>query len=66
MMAVAFVVGQFASGFVEPGLPNGAWPMVAPMLLAGAVIVAIAFLWLPRLHHQQRSPVASAAKKETP
>ncbi|MEJ8810254.1 multidrug effflux MFS transporter [Variovorax ureilyticus] len=49
MMAVAFVVGQLAASFVDPQLSNGAWPMVAPMALAGVALVLIAFLWLPRL-----------------
>ncbi|MGJ7493147.1 MFS transporter [Variovorax sp. ZT4R33] len=58
MMLVGFVVGQTAASFVDPQSSNGAWPMVVPMLLAGMVLVLIAFFWLPRL------PV-SATRKET-
>jgi DHA1 family bicyclomycin/chloramphenicol resistance-like MFS transporter len=58
MMMVAFCVGQLAAQFVDTGFSNGAWPMVVPMLLAGCVLLAIAFLWLPRLQH----PI----KKESP
>jgi len=42
-------VGQFAAAFVRPGMPHGAWPMVLPMVAAGAALMAIAFAWLPRL-----------------
>jgi DHA1 family bicyclomycin/chloramphenicol resistance-like MFS transporter len=54
MMMVAFSVGQIAAQFVDTGYSNGAWPMVVPMLLAGCVLLAIAFLWLPRLQHPIR------------
>ncbi len=57
MMMAAFCVGQLAARFVDAGYTHGAWPMVVPMLLAGATLLGIAFLWLPRLS----SPV-----KETP
>jgi DHA1 family bicyclomycin/chloramphenicol resistance-like MFS transporter len=59
MMAVAFVVGQLAAGFVDPELSHGAWPMVLPMALAGVALVLIAFAWLPRLppvHPRKESP----------
>lgn len=59
MMAVAFTVGQVAAGFVDPALSHGAWPMVLPMALAGAVLVLIAFAWLPRLppaHPRKETP----------
>ena len=56
MMMVAFCVGQIAAQFVDNRFTHGAWPMVVPMLLAGAVLVAIAFLWLPRL---PRPPLAA-------
>ncbi|SEA22298.1 multidrug effflux MFS transporter [Variovorax sp. YR216] len=59
MMAVAFVVGQIASSFVDPQLSHGAWPMVLPMVLAGAVLVMIAYLWLPHLpktHPRKETP----------
>lgn len=59
MMAVAFVAGQIASSFVDPQLSHGAWPMVVPMALAGAVLVMIAFLWLPHLprtHQRKETP----------
>ncbi|BEP49509.1 multidrug effflux MFS transporter [Variovorax sp. V116] len=51
MMMVAFSVGQVAAQFVDTNFSNGAWPMVVPMLLAGCGLLAIAFLWLPRLQH---------------
>ncbi|CAN7467794.1 Bcr/CflA family efflux MFS transporter [Variovorax paradoxus] len=51
MMMVAFSVGQVAAQFVDTDFSNGAWPMVVPMLLAGCGLLAIAFLWLPRLQH---------------
>jgi DHA1 family bicyclomycin/chloramphenicol resistance-like MFS transporter len=54
MMMVAFSVGQIAAQFVDTGYSNGAWPMVVPMLLAGCVLLAIAFYWLPRLQHPIR------------
>jgi len=50
MMLVAFCVGQTAAAFVRPGMPHGAWPMVLPMVAAGAALMAIAFGWLPRLY----------------
>jgi len=57
MMMVAFCAGQLASRFVDADFSHGAWPMVAPMLLAGATLVAIAFLWLPRLPpHYKETP----------
>jgi DHA1 family bicyclomycin/chloramphenicol resistance-like MFS transporter len=57
MMMVAFCAGQFASRFVDADFSRGAWPMVVPMLLAGASLVAIAFLWLPRLPpHSKETP----------
>jgi DHA1 family bicyclomycin/chloramphenicol resistance-like MFS transporter len=54
MMMVAFCVGQLAARFVDADFSNGAWPMVVPMLLAGCVLMAIAFLWLPRLQHPKK------------
>ncbi|RSZ33320.1 MULTISPECIES: MFS transporter [unclassified Variovorax] len=54
MMMVAFCAGQLAARFVDTDFSNGAWPMVLPMLLAGSVLVAIAFLWLPRLQHPKK------------
>lgn len=59
MMMVAFACGQIAAQFVDGGFSNGAWPMVLPMLLAGCVLLAIAFAWLPRLQ-------SSSIRKETP
>lgn len=63
MMLVAFVVGQIAATFVEPGHIHGAWPMVVPMWLAGVSLVLIAYLWLPRLqvprHPQPRKDSSS-------
>lgn len=58
MMMVAFSAGQLAAQFVDNDFSNGAWPMVVPMLLAGCVLLAITFLWLPRLQHPM--------KKESP
>lgn len=49
MMAVAFCVGQVASQFVDAQFTHGAWPMVAPMVVAGLLLMAIAWLWLPRV-----------------
>lgn len=57
MMMAAFCVGQIASRFVDAEFSNGAWPMVVPMLVAGVVLMSIAFFWLPRL---------PTPKKETP
>jgi DHA1 family bicyclomycin/chloramphenicol resistance-like MFS transporter len=54
MMMVAFCAGQLAARFVDADYSNGAWPMVVPMLLAGSVLVAIAFFWLPRLQHPKK------------
>jgi len=54
MMMVAFSVGQVAAQFVDTDFSNGAWPMVVPMLLAGCGLLAIAFLWLPRLQHPMK------------
>jgi len=54
MMMVAFCAGQLAARFVDADYSNGAWPMVVPMLLAGGVLVAIAFFWLPRLQHSKK------------
>ncbi|WP_019651927.1 MFS transporter [Variovorax atrisoli] len=54
MMMVAFCAGQLAARFVDADFSNGAWPMVLPMLLAGSVLVAIAFFWLPRLQHPKK------------
>ena len=54
MMMVAFSVGQMAAQFVDTDFSNGAWPMVVPMLLAGCGLLAIAFLWLPRLQHPMK------------
>jgi len=54
MMMVAFSAGQLAAQFVDNDFSNGAWPMVVPMLLAGCVLLAITFLWLPRLQHPMK------------
>lgn len=64
MMMVAFCIGQVASQFVDVHYSAGAWPMVGPMLLAGAGLLAIAFFWLPRLPHNQ--PQHQSLTKETP
>ncbi|RYF78639.1 MAG: MFS transporter [Comamonadaceae bacterium] len=50
MMAAAFCVGQVAAQFVDAQFSHGAWPMVAPMLLAGVLLMAIAWWRLPRLY----------------
>ena len=57
MMLVGFAVGQTAASFVDPQSSNGAWPMVVPMLLAGMVLMLIAFFWVPRL------PAPSTARR---
>ncbi|WP_432726092.1 MFS transporter [Variovorax sp. W6] len=54
MMMVAFCAGQIAALFVDADFSNGAWPMVVPMLLAGSVLVTVAFFWLPRLQHPKK------------
>ncbi|MGO4581478.1 MFS transporter [Cupriavidus sp. 2TAF22] len=51
MMLAAFCMGQLAVVFVDPQYHWGAWPMVVPMLIAGAVLIATAFRWLPKLQH---------------
>ena len=51
---VAFCVGQIAARFVDADFSHGAWPMVVPMLLAGAGLLAIAFFWLPSLPRQPK------------
>jgi MFS transporter, DHA1 family, multidrug resistance protein len=67
MMCAAFCMGQTAASFVDPQYRFGAWPMVVPMLVAGSLIVAIAFVWLPRLGHAARveahaAPVSAGSK----
>ena len=54
MMATAFAAGQIAASFVDPQLSRGAWPMVLPMVVAGLLLVLIAFAWLPRLPGARR------------
>ncbi|RQS65352.1 MFS transporter [Burkholderia sp. Bp8963] len=49
MMCFAFCAGQTAAAFAGPLHEYGAWPMVVPMLCAGAVLVAVAYVWLPGL-----------------
>lgn len=49
MMLAAFCLGQTAAAFDNPSHSLGAWPMVAPMMLAGAGLAFIAFFRLPRL-----------------
>ncbi|ATG21752.1 MFS transporter [Ralstonia pickettii] len=49
MMLAAFCLGQTAAAFDDAAHSHGAWPMVAPMMLAGTGLALIAFLWLPRL-----------------
>jgi DHA1 family bicyclomycin/chloramphenicol resistance-like MFS transporter len=56
MMMVAFGAGQIAAQFVDTNFSRGAWPM----LLAGGMLLAIAFAWLPRLSPQP------SIRKETP
>lgn len=51
MMFFAFSVGQTAAVFTDPRYQLGAWPMVAPMLIVGVTLVAIAFVWLPEIIH---------------
>lgn len=53
IMCVAFCAGQLAAHFVDPTMRHGAWPMVLPMALAGAVLVLIAFVWLPWLYRRR-------------
>lgn len=49
MMSCAFAVGQSAALFALPDMRFGPWPMVLPLLLAGAVLMALAFMALPRV-----------------
>lgn len=49
MMLAAFCAGQTAALFVDAHYSAGAWPMVLPMVLAGLLLVTIAYRWLPRL-----------------
>lgn len=49
MMLAAFCLGQTAAAFDNASHSLGAWPMVVPMMLAGAGLALIAFVWLPRL-----------------
>ncbi|MEE2976850.1 MAG: MFS transporter [Pseudomonadota bacterium] len=60
MMLAAFCLGQTAAAFDDASHSLGAWPMVAPMMLAGAVLATIAFLWLPKLQHQPNPQKAAA------
>jgi DHA1 family bicyclomycin/chloramphenicol resistance-like MFS transporter len=68
MMVAAFCLGQTAASFVDPTYRYGAWPMVVPMLLAGGVIVIIAFAWLPKVGRTVpvgvRSGVVSAGAEQ--
>ncbi|MDA7415358.1 MFS transporter [Xenophilus arseniciresistens] len=50
MMAAAFCVGQVAAQFVDAQQSHGAWPMVLPMLLAGVLLMLLAWWRLPRLY----------------
>ena len=60
MMLAAFCLGQTAAAFDNPSHSLGAWPMVVPMMLAGAVLACIAFLWLPKLQNQPDPQRAAA------
>ncbi|CAJ0885794.1 MFS transporter [Ralstonia flatus] len=60
MMLAAFCLGQTAAAFDDTSHSLGAWPMVAPMMLAGGALVAIAFLWLPKLQHRANPQRAAA------
>ncbi len=48
MMLSAFCLGQTAALFAGPQMPHGPWPMVLPLLLAGATLAVMAFTALPR------------------
>jgi len=61
MMLGAFCTGQIASRFVDAQYSHGAWPMVVPMLLAGVLLVVIAFAWVPRLYAGQTGQPHKAA-----
>nr|WP_301334666.1 multidrug effflux MFS transporter [Variovorax dokdonensis] len=52
MMLVAFCTGQIAASFVDAAYTHGAWPMVAPMVVAGVILMLIAFAWLPALQRE--------------
>ena len=49
MMFTAFCAGQIASLFAPPDMRWGPWPMVLPLLLAGVVLMLLAFRALPRI-----------------
>ncbi|MCY1372361.1 hypothetical protein D9M69_595620 [compost metagenome] len=65
MMMVAFCVGQVAALFVDTRFSYGAWPMVVPMLMAGTVLLTIAFLWLPRLAQPASPSSPSSLQKDS-
>ena len=62
MMLCAFSAGQAASLFAGPTMPFGPWPMIAPMLLAGGLLVALAFVVLPGV---ERTSGAGASGPES-
>ena len=49
MMSCAFGAGQTAALFVAPDLRFGPWPMVLPLVLAGVVLMWLAFVAVPRV-----------------
>ncbi|MEO8248697.1 MAG: MFS transporter [Burkholderiales bacterium] len=52
MMLVAFACGQIAASFVDDAATWGAWPMVAPIVLAAVALTVIAWGWLPRVERR--------------
>lgn len=66
MMFFAFSVGQTAAVFTDPRYQLGAWPMVAPMLIVGVTLVAIAFAWLPEIIHATSVATTVPARAAAP
>lgn len=66
MMFFAFSVGQTAAVFTDPRYQLGAWPMVAPMLIVGVTLVAIAFAWLPEIIHATSVAATVPARAAAP
>lgn len=66
MMFFAFSVGQTAAVFTDPRYQLGAWPMVAPMLIVGVTLVAIAFVWLPEIIHATSVATTVPARAAAP
>lgn len=60
MMLTAFVCGQVAAQFAPADMRYGPWPMVVPLLLAGLVLMVLAFRALPRVEGPGSPPIGAA------